>query len=145
MAFSMKRWGVGSLIGAWASYWVALAGVSLAPFWKWVWEITQLPGEHGSAAVQAGDAGVTITAIKDGVTVYTGVAPFTDLALWIAGPPLVLWLVWLVLRPSRREAEALHAPSPYGALPDAARGGWTQPITPTSTPSPVERRERRER
>ena len=145
MTFSMKRLGVGSLIGAWAGYWVALAGVTLAPFWKWVWEISRIPGEHGSASLQAGDAGVTITAIKDGVTVYTGIAPITDLALWIAGPPLVLWLVWLLLRPSRHDMEALHAPSPYEALPDAARGGWRQPTTPTSTPSPVERHERRER
>ena len=145
MAFSIRRWGVGSLVGAWAGYWVALGAVTLAPFAKWMWDINRVPGVHGSAALSAGDAGVTLTAIKEGVTVYTGVAPLTDLALWIAGPPLVLWLVWLVLGPSRREAEALEAPSSYEALPDAARGGWHQPITPTSTPSPVERRERGER
>jgi len=141
MAFSIKRWGVGTLFGAWAGYWVALGAVSLAPFLKWVWDVNRIPGAHGSASLTAGDAGVVLTAIKDGVTVYTGVAPLTDVALWIAGPPLVLWLVWLVLRPSRDDVAALHAPSRYDALPDAARGGWAQPITPTSTP--VERRDRR--
>ena len=145
MAFSIRRWGVGSLLGAWAGYWVVLGAVTLAPFAKWIWDINRIPGQHGSAALSAGDAGVTLTAIKDGVTVYTGVAPLTDLAFWIAGPPLVLWLIWLVLRPSRREAEALRASPDFEALPDAARAGWHQPITPTSTPSPVERRERRER
>jgi len=144
MDFSIKRWGVGSLVGAWTAYWVALGAVKLAPFLKWMWDINKVPGVHGSASLQAGDGGLTLTAIREGVTVYTGVAPFTDLALWIAGPPLVLWLVWLLLRPSRDEVDAMHAPSSYDALPDAARGGWAQPITPTSVPSPVERRERRE-
>lgn len=142
MAFSIKRWGVGTLIGAWAGYWVALGAVTLAPFAKWVWDISRIPGEHGSASLSAGDAGVTLTALKDGVTVYTGVAPLTEVALWIAVPPLALWLLWLVLRPSRDGVAALHAPSPYDALPDAARGGWGQPITPSSTRSPVERRDR---
>ena len=145
MAFSIRRWGVGSLVGAWTGYWIALGGVTLAPFLKWMWEINRVPGVHGSASLQAGDGGMTLTAIREGVTVYTGVAPFTDLALWIAGPPLVLWLVWLLLRPSRSETDEVGAPSRYDALPDAARAGWAQPITPTSTPSPVERRERRER
>jgi hypothetical protein len=143
MSFSIKRLGVGTLLGAWAGYWVALGAVTLAPFLKWVWDVNRIPGQHGSASLSVGDAGATLTALTDGVTVYTGVAPLPDVALWIAGPPLVLWLLWLVLRPSRDEAAALHARSPFGALPDAARGGWAQPITPTSTPSPVERRDRR--
>ncbi len=143
MAFSIKRWGVGSLVGAWAAYWFALGAVTLAPFAKWVWDINRIPGEHGSASLSAGNAGVVLTALKDGVTVYTGVAPLTDIALWVAGPPLVLWLLWLALRPSREAAEALRAPSAYDALPDAARTGWAKPSTPTSTPSPVERRDRR--
>lgn len=144
MAFSIKRFGLGSLIATWAGYWIALAGVTLAPFLKWMWEINGASGQHGtaSASLQAGDAGLTLTALKEGVTVYTGVAPFADLALWIAGPPLVLWLAWLLLRPARPDIDTLHASSPYDALPDAARGGWRQPLTSTSTPSPIERRKR---
>lgn len=145
MAFSIKRWGVGSLVGAWAGYWAALGAVTLAPFVKWMWEISRIPHVRAAASLQAGDGGLTLTAIKEGVTVYTGVAPFTDLALWVAGPPLVLWLAWLALRPSRESVDALNAPSPYDALPDAARAGWAQPIMPTSTLSPVERHERHER
>lgn len=144
MAFSLKRWGVGTLVGAWVGYWVALGAVTLAPFAKWILDLNRMPGQHGTASLSMGDAGVTLTALKDGVTVYSGVAPLTDLALWIAGPPLALWVVWLLLRPSRSADEALPAPSPYDALPDAARGGWTQPIAPTSAPSRVERRDRRE-
>ena len=145
MAFSIKRWGVGTLVSAWAGYWAALGAVTLAPFAKWVWDLNRIPGQHGSASLSMGDAGVTLTALKDGVTVYSGVAPLTELALWIAGPPLALWLVWLMFRPTRPSSEALHAPSQYDALPDAARAGWAQPVTPTSTPAPVERRDRRER
>jgi hypothetical protein len=142
MPLSIRRWGVGQLVATWAAYWVALGAVTLVPFARWVWDITQIPGQHGSAGLSVGDAGVTLTAIKDGVTVWTGVAPLAELALWVAGPPLALWLAWLVLRPSRDDADEVRARAQLGALPDAARGGWAQPITPASTPSPVERREK---
>jgi hypothetical protein len=144
MAFSIRRLGMGHLVGAWAAYWVGLAGVTLGPFARWVWELNRIPGSHGSASLSVGDAGVSLIALKDNMTVWTGIAPLSQVALWIAVPPLVLWLVWLALRPSRlQEDAALHEPAMRDALPDAARGGWGAPITPMSTPSPVERRDRR--
>jgi hypothetical protein len=144
MAFSIRRLGVGYLVGAWAAYWVGLAGITLGPFARWVWELNRIPGSHGSASLSVGDTGVSLIALKDNVTVWTGIAPLSQVALWIAVPPLVLWLVWLALRPSRsQEDAALHAPAMRNALPDAARAGWGAPITPTSTPSPVEHRDRR--
>jgi hypothetical protein len=145
MGFSIKRWGVGSLVGTWAGYWVALGAVTLAPFTKWIWELNRIPGEHGTASASLDNSILTLTALKDGVTVYSGSASLTQIALWVAGPPLLLWLAWLLLRPSRSPDEELHAPPSYDALPDAARSGWAQPLTPSSTLSPVERRERGDR
>jgi hypothetical protein len=144
MAFSIRRLGVGQLLGAWGVYWAGLAGITLGPFARWVWELNRIPGSHGSVSLSIGDAGVSLIALKDNVTVWSGVAPLYQVALWIAVPPLLIWLAWLALRPSRsQEDSALHAAATRDALPDAARNGWGMPITPTSTPSPVERRQGR--
>lgn len=143
MGFSIRRLGVGALLGAWGAYWVGLAGVTLAPFARWAWDISRIPGSHGSASLSIGDAGVTLLALKDNVTVWSGVASLLEVALWIAGPPLVLWLVWLVLRPAHADEDALDATVARDVLPDAARNGWGMPIRPTSTASPLGRRERR--
>jgi hypothetical protein len=144
MAFSIRRLGVGHLLGAWGAYWVGLAGVTLGPFATWIWELNRIPGSHGSASLSVGDAGVSLIALRDNVTVWTGIAPLSQVALWITVPPLVIWLAWLALRPSRSRGDSvLHAPAMRDALPDAARNGWGTPITPTSTPAPVEHRDRR--
>jgi hypothetical protein len=143
MAFSIRRLGVGHLVGAWAAYWVGLAGVTLGSFARWVWDLNQIPGSHGSVSLNLGDTGAVLVALKDNVTVWSGTAPLSEIALWVAGPPLLLWLAWLALRPSRAEMEELGASAMGNALPDSARNGWTAPITPTSTASPLGRRDRR--
>ena len=142
MAFSIRRMGVGHLVGAWGAYWAGLAGITLGPFALRMWELTR-PGSHGSASLSIGDAGVTLIALRDNVTVWSGVAPLLEVALWIAGPPLLLWLAWLALRPSHPDTASLHSVDGRGALPDPARNGWGMPITPASTAAPVGRRERR--
>jgi hypothetical protein len=143
MTFSIRRMGVGHLLGAWGAYWVGLAGVTLAPFARWAWGISRVPNAHATVSLSVGDAGVQLVALRDNVTVWTGTAPLLDVALWIAIPPLLLWLVWLALRPSDADTKPLHAKGAPDALPDAARNGWGMPITPTSTASPLGRRERR--
>jgi hypothetical protein len=143
MAFSLRRLGVGHLLGAWGVYWAGLAAVTLEPFAKWAWELSRIPGAHGSASLSIGDAGVSLVALKDNVTVWSGVAPLSQVALWIAVPPLLLWLAWLALRPSPSERAALDSASLRHALPDAARNGWAVPITPTSTAASVKRHDTR--
>ena len=143
MAFSIRRLGVGQLLAAWGVYWVGLAGVTLAPFARWAWDLSRIPGSHGSASLSVGDAGVTLLALKDNVTVWSGAAPLLTVALWIAVPPLLLWLLWLALRPSHSDEPSLRAVPQRDALPDAARNDWGMPITPTSSASPLGRRERR--
>ncbi|MBK5187180.1 MAG: hypothetical protein JJD97_02985 [Gemmatimonadaceae bacterium] len=61
MSFSIRRWGVGHVMGAWAGYWVGLGAATLAPFARWAWELARIPGQHGSASLSVGDAGVTPT------------------------------------------------------------------------------------
>jgi hypothetical protein len=143
MTFSIRRLGVGHLLGAWGAYWVGLAGITLWPFVRFVLDISRHPNVHANASLSVGDAGVTLLLMRENATVWSGVAPLLSFALWVAGPPLVLWLVWLALRPSRSEAPSLHTMAQRDALPDAARNGWGMPITPTSSASPLGRRERR--
>ena len=143
MGFSIRRMGVGHLLGAWGAYWVGLAGITLWPFARWAWELNRAPGSHASASLSIGDAGVTLLALTNNVTIWSGVAPLLDVALWIAGPPLLLWLLWLGLRPAHRDERAPSATGARDALPGAAPSGWGMPITPTSTASPLGRRERR--
>ena len=143
MAFSIRRMGVGHLLGAWGAYWVGLAGITLWPFARWAWDLSRVPGTNASATLSLGDAGLKLVALKGNVPVWSGVAPLLDVALWIAVPPLLLWLLWLALRPAHSDEQPLHPATARDALPDAARNGWGMPITPTSTASPLARRERR--
>jgi hypothetical protein len=146
MGFSIRRLGVGHLLGAWGAYWVGLAGITLWPFARWAWDLTRNPGTNASASLSLGDAGLKLVALKDNVTVWSGVAPPLEVALWIAGPPLLLWLLWLARRPAHPDEQVLDAAVPRDALPDSMHNGWGMPIapiTPTSTSSPVGRRERR--
>jgi hypothetical protein len=140
MTLDIRRWNVRHLVSASAAYWAALAAVALAPF---TIALARLKDNHGSANASFGDAGLTLTALRDGATIYTGTASLLQLALWIAVPPLALWLVWLAMRPSRADAAGLRAAPSLDALPDASRAGWSG--GPASPPSevPVERRETR--
>jgi hypothetical protein len=135
--------GIAHLLGAWGAYWVGLAGVTLWPVARFALDVSRHPNVHANASLSVGDAGVKLLAIRENVTVWSGVAPLLEVALWIAVPPLLLWLVWLALRPAHSDERALYPTAARDALPDAARNGWGMPITPTSTASPLARRERR--
>ena len=63
------------LVSASAAYWAGLAAVALAPFTIAVASVARLGGERGTATGSLGDAGVTLTALKDGVPIYTGTTP----------------------------------------------------------------------
>lgn len=143
MTISVRGWNVRHLVSASVAYWAGLAAVALAPFSIAVFPLTRLSGNRGSANASFGDAGLTLTALKDGATTYASTWPLSQIALWIAVPPLAIWVVWLAMRPSRAHAAALRASASLDALPDAARAGWNG--GPASSPSgvPVERRENR--
>jgi hypothetical protein len=143
MTLDIRRWGVGQLVGSWAAYWAVLAAAKLSPFALLVWKLSHGPGAHGTASFSFGDGNFVLTALKDGVTVYNATAPIAATALWIAGPPLALWVAWLAMRPSRAERDALRGAAPLGALPDARLDAWSDRAARMQTPSPIERRENR--
>ena len=73
---SIRRWQARHLFLSWTAYWFALlAFVTWRPLVEY-WRITRSPGGHGTV----------------GLT-YSGGA--LQAALWIAGPPLLIFLAWL--------------------------------------------------
>jgi hypothetical protein len=76
---SIRRWQARHLFLSWTVYWVALLGfVAWRPLMEY-WRITRSPSGHGSVG-------------------YTYSGGALNAALWIAGPPLVIFLVWLATR-----------------------------------------------
>jgi len=139
ITLDVRQWNVRHLVGASAAYWTALAATTLAPFARAVTSLARVSGQHGSVTAGFGDGTVNLTAMQDGVATYTASAPLLPMALWIAGPPLVLWLVWLALRPPRDGATELPSAQSFDALPDAARGGYSRPDAAAPHAAHVER------
>jgi hypothetical protein len=96
----LRRWSHRELLGSWVAYWIGLFAVIAAPaFLEW-WRL-QRTGAHGRVSVVV-DAGAV------------------EMALWIAGPPLVVFVLWLLARP---RSGGRAAPSAPPARPAALRGG----------------------
>lgn len=128
-----RRWGVNRLVGAWVAYWILLLAVSLRGMVMAFWRMRQ-SGGHGSASVGIDDGRLEAT-VRDGSHVlWHGAVDFTTLALWLAVPPLVLLVLWLVLQP-RGAADGVAGANLRGpAWPRELRDGQRVP-----TPRPRDR------
>ena len=107
MAFSLSRWKATHLLGAWVVYWIALVFVKLGPGIASALRVINGPKDHGSINVSMNDGTFVAKVIGDGVQ-WTGSASLMSIVLWLCGPPLLLWLLWLVTRRAptpAREAE----------------------------------------
>jgi hypothetical protein len=101
-----ERRSIRALLGGWAAYWVVLAAVKLGPAAAAISRVTQGPEGQGSFSLNFGNGGFTLTVIERGVTIFTGTASLFAIALWVAGPPLVWWVVW-AMRQRKRDAVAV--------------------------------------
>ena len=97
MAFSLSRWRAKHLLGAWAVYWLALVLVQLGSGILAALRVLNGPEGHGSISVSMNDGTFVAKVIGDGVQ-WTGSASLMSIVLWLCGPPLLLWLLWLVTR-----------------------------------------------
>ena len=96
----LRRWSHRELLGSWVAYWIGLLAVIAAPaFLEW-WRL------------QRSDGRGTVSVVVD--------AGAVEMALWIAGPPLLVFALWLLARP--RSGGRAAAPAPPAA-PAALRGG----------------------
>jgi len=146
MELSLRRWKPAQLLLGWGAYWAGLVGVALGPAIRASWHATRLPEGHGSINGSFNNGVLSYEVIADGVKTFVGTVPFSTAALWIVGPPMLLWLVWLIVRerPSSRPAflaggggDAL----PAGSQPAAevrVRQGDRVPMEPgrIRTPNP---------
>jgi hypothetical protein len=113
MRFSFARWRAPHLLGAWVAYWVGLGAVTLGPYVAQIRRVTSAPDNTGSISLSTEDAELTLRIIENGRTVADASMSILSIALLVAGPPLLLWLLWLAVR-SRGEA---RAPGAIGAGP----------------------------
>jgi hypothetical protein len=80
----------------WCAYWICLVLVKLGPALLSVWRMSQEAHGKGSVSAAITDGTITATVTDAGKTTWAGSISVLTLALLVAAPPLVLWLVWLV-------------------------------------------------
>ena len=138
--FSLGQWRPKHLLLSWIAYWGALAFVALGPAIGAIRRAMDAPPDAASASVDYGTGGLRIVISEFGQPLWTLSTTLTALALWIALPPLVLWVVWLALT-SRRKRAAVHGPAhvspnelpqPGAEFRDADRSP-----SPARVPSPI--------
>jgi hypothetical protein len=98
----LARWKVRHLFGAWLGYWAVLAAVTLTPAAVAIWRVTG-SGAKGSASINAGDGGLHAIVTTPASTLWEMSVPLTTVVLAIAGPPLVLWVCWLLSASASRD------------------------------------------
>ena len=94
----MSRWKARHLLGAWAVYWIALVLVKLG-----YGLFADVPragraGGHGKIDVEHERRDIHAPTSSAIGLHWTGSASLMSIVLWLCGPPLLLWLLWLVTR-----------------------------------------------
>ena len=122
MKLSLRRWKPGQLLLGWATYWAGLVGVTLSPAIAATGRATHLPDGHGSVSASFNNTVLSYSVIEDGVKTWVGTTPLSTALLWVVGPPLLLWIVWLFVRerPDASPTPAIEGPSGAGALPEGS-------------------------
>ncbi len=109
MRSPLARWKVRHLFGAWLGYWAVLAATTLAPAAVAIWKLSQL-GAKGTASINAGDGGLHAIISTPASTLWEVSVPLTTVVLAVAGPPLVLWLCWLLAASAPSDAVEKRPP-----------------------------------
>jgi hypothetical protein len=97
--FRLSQWRPRELLIAWIAWWVA---VPLATLGKAILIIQRIASDHGaqsSISLNGGDAGLSMSIVDAGKTIWTGSVGLLPAVLVMAVPPLLLWLAWLRARP----------------------------------------------
>lgn len=106
MLRSFRQWSPRALFLSWGVYWLVLLAVGLGPIIGPIWRATH--GATGSSVKASfSNTIVSLTVTQAGQTTWTGSISVITVALWVAVPPLLLWMLWAGTRP-RVEAERVH-------------------------------------
>lgn len=103
---SLSRWRPAHLFLAWAGYWIALLAVTLGPAVPAILRATRPSPSHGEISVNFADGVFNLIVKEAGQVLWSGSVHFLTAALWVALPPLVLWLLWLRARSGAVRTEA---------------------------------------
>lgn len=95
--FSLSRWRPGHLLLSWVVYWIALLAAALGPAVPSILRATR-PGGHGEIAASFNDTVFSFVVKESGRTTWSGSVHMLTAALWIAVPPLIIWMLWLYTR-----------------------------------------------
>jgi hypothetical protein len=109
VAFSLRRWRPHHLLLAWVVYWIVALVVALRSGIAAIWRVTSDPDAHGSISAGVTDGIFSLTVSEPSGVVWQGSASMMSILLWFAGPPLLLFLLWLAVRPRAGEP-VLSAP-----------------------------------
>ena len=102
---SLSRWRPYQLLGAWVAYWLALLFFAIGPAIPAILRATR-KGVKGEINASFGDAVLSLTVKQAGQVTWSGSVHLLTAALWLALPPLVLWVVWLRARGAAMRGDA---------------------------------------
>lgn len=100
MNLSPRNWRPVHLLAAWGTYWAGLIGVKLGPGIAALVRM-QAPAAKGSASVEFNNTDFTARVLEGTKTVWEGQATLGTIALWVTVPPLLMWGLWMLMRPPR--------------------------------------------
>jgi len=96
---TLPEWRPRHLLAAWIAYWILLLLGWLAPAIPMLFRLSR-PGGHGTASIAAND-GVLSAVIAAGGQTWTRAVGYGTLTALVVLPPLLLWLLWVAVRPRR--------------------------------------------
>jgi len=109
MAIGERLTRFSTLIGSWVAYWLLAGAIKLGPAIAAILRATRGPSDNNSSVnLSFGDTGFMLDVTRAGQSVYYGATSLTALAFWIAGPPLLLWVIWVVLRQRRMRTDRVE-------------------------------------
>jgi hypothetical protein len=97
---SLRHWSPRALFLSWGLYWLALLAIGLARIAPPIWRATHGPtGTTSAVNLSFSNTIASLTVTQAGQTTWTGSISLITMALWVAVPPLVLWMLWAATRP----------------------------------------------
>jgi len=103
----LRSWSAGKLFASWFAYWILLIGIGLGPAIAAIWRVSGATKDQGTAALSFDNGAFSLKVINAGTTIYSGSIHLLPLTLFVAGPPLLLWLAWFASRSKRSSPNAV--------------------------------------
>jgi len=100
MSGLLRSWSAGKLFASWIGYWILL--IAIGPIWR----ARHAEADKGSLNMSLGSDGFSFNVLKDGATLFSRSIHLLPLALLVAGPPLLIWVLWFATRSKRSAPDA---------------------------------------